>query len=383
MKIKLFAILLGILCFAESANAITHNNGAYSWWGYSTANRDKSDGPVSDFILKGGLDKHSRGTHDDEFAVVAMVARKIVQNGGWFCPYQIQCANDRKKTKTWTLYYRPTSATDSHCAWLCVPPYAGDNCANTAATCDGKNYSKSSMSTGYSMKTSGGRAGSVENEIDGFDDWHDDPERDVILGITQFMANGVFAQPVQITCGRNNWKEVDSYVSNIYASKGGTRKLLCAGGYKANAAGTDCVKDENICKPAAPSNATYCPGGYSGVTYNKDIHDHVVTASCTKFVCKDETTAFPSAGAFTCTPCGDGTGQNGRNTETGVCVQCQTGQTFSKKSNKCVAAHSFSQPDLQYGKGNNKSTPVGEQCWTKITPSEYRECMKVVTSPPQ
>ena len=379
MKTKLFAILLGILCFAESANAIPVVSGARGWWGYSTSNRN-TNGSYNEFVIAGGQGKlpANRGTWDDEYGAVAMVARTIVERGGYFCPVQIQCANTSKKTKTWTVYYEPTGYSGK-CVWLCQPPYTGVNCASTATTCDATNYTKSGKFAGLSMKTTGKGDGSVENSIPGFDEWGNDPEVDIILGITKFMANGVEAQPVRIQCGRNNWNSVDSYIENISAAHG-TKKLLCASGYKANAAGTACEPNTSICTPAgtpapaAPPAPSYC-SGWTNVGYNAANHNQEMDGTCMKFFCKEAGTAFPSAGNFTCAPCGDSL-RNGTDTSNGTCVQCQVGQAFNKTTNKCVTATAFSQPDMQYGKGKTQNnTQVSEQCWTKITPAEYKACM--------
>lgn len=375
MKLRWLAIFFTVLTFAVPANAINVVTAARGWWGYDGGSG--TNGSAGDFILAGGLGKGGQhGTHGDEWAVVGMVANTIVEHGGYFCPYQIQCANKRKKRKTWTMYYHPTGYSRVGCTWLCEPGYGGHNCASqtTVSTCDTKNYGTGSGQkfNGLSLKTSGGDADQKEGEVSGFNQFGSDPEHDVILGIVKYLEHGVIAGPVQIKCGRNNWKDIDSYVESVLAATG-QQKLLCAPGYTANAGGSDCVPiSADLC---ATQGMTFC-SNFDRSKYDSSIHTLEPAGNCAKFFCTDRNKAFPRAGDFTCADCSSGV-KGGASTANGVCVQCQSGEYFDKASNSCKSAAAFSKTDLQYGKGMTKNnTAVDDQCWTLTTPEDYRGCVK-------
>ena len=184
--VTLFLIVFSLSVISD-AGAITVVSGARDWWDYD-GSKDTT-GSAGDFMIAGSLGMNgTHGTYGDEWAIVAMVAQKIVEHGGYFCPYQVQCANTNKKAKTWTMYYYPNGSSSVGCNWLCEPGYSGTNClaqSSTPSGCDNKIYTTASGKKfgGLSLKTSGGSSGQKESEVSGFNQCGSDPESDVLLGI--------------------------------------------------------------------------------------------------------------------------------------------------------------------------------------------------------
>lgn len=347
---------------------------ARGWWNIGTGN--VTGGP-EEFIIDGCIGKNcSHGTYGDEWGAVAMIAVQIVEHGGYFCPYQVQCANKRKKKRTWTVYYRPSGYSKDKCAWLCEPGYSGTNCApaeNIPLACDEKPQKKTSGGrfSGLSLKTWGGDSEGVESEVWGFSQWGSDPECDTLLGIVKYLEHGVIAGAVNVCCGRDNWKGIDSFIGSIGTTQV-SQKLLCAEGYTANAGANDCVPvDADFC---AVQNMSFCQNFDRG-GYDKTIHYLDSSSGCVKYLCSETGTAFPAVGDTTCAPCGTGA-KGGPSPKNGVCVVCQTGQIFDSESGTCVSAAAYSKSDLQYGKAQTKnSISVSKQCWTLTTPEEYTVCV--------
>ncbi|HNY25301.1 MAG TPA: hypothetical protein PKJ33_02010 [Alphaproteobacteria bacterium] len=374
MKNKLIVILLTSLTFALPANAINVLSGARSWWGYSS--RD-SNGSAGDFMIAGSLGMGGiHGTFDDEWAIAGMVAQKIVEHGGYFCPYQIQCENTNRKRHSWTNYYYPNGSGTVGCSWICEPGYGGMNClsqSTSPSVCDTKIYGISAGQKfgGLSLKTSGGSSNGKESEVSGFDQFGDDPESDVLLGILKFGQHGVVVGPVKVTCGRSGWDSAHSYVSAV-GTVAGTQKLLCANGYKANSDSTDCIAiSEDIC---ATQNTKFCDG-FAKTGYSSAIHSLEQSSGCAKFFCTDATKAFAKLNDYSCVDCSVSI-KGGVSKINGLCVQCQTGQYFDKVTSSCKTASAYTKVDLQYGKSKTKNTvsDLTKQCWILVNPSDYKKC---------
>lgn len=375
-KFCIFSWLLGAI-WAMPVDAINVSTGARAWWGYDGGTA--TNGSAGDFIIAGNLGKSGpHGTFDDEWGVVGLVAEKIVEHGGYFCPYQIQCANKRKKKKSWTTYYAPKGFKTSQCAWLCESGYSGVNCLTQTATpsrCD-----KTPMNTGtggkfagLAIKTSGGNSDGKESYITGFNQWGSNPEYDVVLGIVKYLEHGVMAGPVQIKCGRDNWKNIDSFVESVLMATGDI-KLLCAEGYTADANGADCIPvNHDRCET---QEMTFC-AGFDRAKYDSNIHTIESTGGCVKYFCTEPDMAFASNMDTTCVECSTGV-KGGSSTANGTCVKCSTGQYFDKNSNSCKQARAYSKSDLQYGKGQTKNTQsdFNKQCWTYVMPEEYVACVE-------
>ena len=389
MRKTVLFFIIGLLQI-DVACAININTDARAWWGYNgQESYSYGNSGAKEFVIAGGLRKSGpHGTHGDEWAIVAMVAEQIVEHGGLFCPYQIQCANKRKKQKAWTMYYEPVGFTHDKCIWLCESGYTGTNCMKRET--DPTYCDKTSMHTraggkftGLSVKTYGGDDGQKENKITGFHQYGRE-EHDVVLGIVQFLEHGVKAAPVHIGCGRDNWKDVDSFVEVIDLAPG-VEKLLCAEGYTAADNGVDCVEiNKDVCEV---QDLNFC-ANFDKTKYNSAMH-YLETSyrenagpfhrklGCTKYFCTEPNTAFTSTTDTTCAPCSTGV-KGGTNIENGTCVKCATGEYFDEESNKCQSAHAYSKTEMQYGKGKTRQSnaKLNDQCWTKVVPDEYKECVE-------
>lgn len=347
------------------------------------ANEPGTNGHAGGFILAGCLGKScTHGTHSDEWGVVGMIANTIVEHGAYFCPYQLQCANRRGKKSSWTVYYYPTGFSRSKCAWLCQPGYSGPNCMpNQGAprACDTATHKSTAGGkfSGLSLRTSGGDSEGRESEIHGFAQYGTDPECDEVLGIVEYLDHGVMAMPVVACCGRDKWKSIDSFVNSLDRVNV-PPVLLCAEGYTANSAGTDCVPiSAEFC---AAQNMNFCQA-FPREGFKADEHYIDTSSGCVKYFCSKDGFAFTSASDTTCVRCSESV-RGGQSAENGLCVQCSVGQAFDSKSGSCVSAAGYTSVDLQYGKGKtrNSSNSLESQCWTKTTADEYVECIKGVST---
>ncbi len=120
-----------------------------------------------DFVIGGCIGKNcSHGTWGDEYAVIGVVAQQIVEHGGYFCPYQLQCAH-YIGARNLDLFIPVHSGNwTDRCAWLCESGYSGANCmpaAQAPAYCDTTSYmpNKDGKYSGLKLKTYGERNGYI------------------------------------------------------------------------------------------------------------------------------------------------------------------------------------------------------------------------------
>ncbi len=388
MKKYLYASVFYATLGTSAGWAINHvDSNMATAWGYSGQKDVNSMGSAGEFIIDGSLGFVSKGSYGDEGAIVAVVAEQITEHGGFFCPYQIQCANARKNHWSWTLYHRPNGWQDSKCVWLCEKGYSGPGCEKmfSVETTDVGDVI-SSLRSGITKKTSGGRISNYESNIYGFNTWNyywyagvwnDHGEQDIILGAVKFLKNGILAAPVQVGCQWDGWKGIDSWVQRADLVSN-TRKLLCKQGYLPNDTNTDCVPA--TAEAIEDINPVFC-GNFPESGYNSSLHvkRKDKERNCYIYVCRDQTKAFPAAGKTDeCQDCATSI-KGGPNPNDGTCVVCnQTGQYFDVKTGVCKTAIGYSHLDLQYGKSRNKvsyKNNVDGQCWAKTSPDEYKECV--------
>lgn len=375
--LKKAIVLSVVVSITIPAYSIGYTENGQSWWGISDPYA--TNGSPGSFIVAGCIGRNcEHGTHGDEWAVVGIVASQIVEHGGYFCPYQIQCWNHKRESRTYTNYYRAhvEGAWLAKCAWLCEPGYGGVNCMpqDSAAYCDNTRYDRSEGGkyAGVYLKNWGGYDGECENEVFGFHAWMKAKrwERDLILGVVRFLDHGVVAAPVQISCEVWGKKSI-SWVGNVLRGQG-REKILCATGYKLNSAGNDCVPiDLQMC---GIDSMKTCPN-FPKEAYDSSKHVLQESNGCAKYLCNDPDKAFPAAGNFDCTECGPGI-KGGPNPENGVCIQCKSGEYFDKNTAKCKPARALTKSDMLYGKDKGKNTTVlKEQCWPLASPEEFKKCV--------
>ena len=316
----------------------------------------------------------NRGTEGDEGATLVMLARKIVDNGAYFCVTQLQGAN-KNKGDAWTVYYEPSGGT-TECVWLCKAGYSGDGCTQTSvASCDSTPLLRSSFD-GYKIETK--RSVNIEDTIPRFLKGiykncgvHKEQEHDMVLAITDWTksGHGAFAGPVIFRAERSGWKDMVSTVTLRKASASPT--LLCKHGYQPNSDATDCTEaDSTLC-----AMNDLCDG-WSNNEFDKASHVLKSINGCYQYRCL-QGFAFQSEGSRTCVEC-TGDARVGIPYNTGVCVKCQKGDVFDEdnsSNNYCSGAGTLTVQDLVYGRGKNQTTKWEEQCWLIVEPEEYRKCL--------
>ena len=376
-KFLLFSLLLLITVFNYNpAYSIGVDSSMRNAWGYASVETG-----FGEFVIAGSGGKASQGscTYGDEGCIVSVIAEVIVEHGGYFCPYQLQCANKNKKEGSWTTYYMPSGFSRSKCVWLCEDGYYGDRCnqrIDSAFVCDLSSFKDrvNGKFKSISTKEGGGSADQVESNIIGFAQWVNasKDECDVVLGVTNFLEHGVIAAPVRVCCGREGWKDMNSFINTV--NRIGTEKLLCAPGYKVNEAKTDCeLIDFQSC---SIDNLTACDN-FDKEKYDKENHYLEMTDNnCVKFFCSKPGTAFSEKGNYTCETCSTGV-KGGANPDTGVCQECETGYYFDESTKSCQKALMYSKTDLMYGKNETRNTTnLYQQCWIEFEPEAYINCVE-------
>lgn len=384
MKLKKIAAVIVPFCISQTSAMATSDSTAYwSAWGYT--GDQNSQGSVGEFILDGCLGKSCRKSSftnsiNDEGAIAVVIAEQINEHGGYFCPYQLQCRNARKNKYTWTEYFYPNGFSRSRCAWLCEKGYSGAGCLKQVNVIENSSNVISNLKSGISINTWGQYMTNYESNIAGFKTWQywwtskDSGEHNVVLGVVQFLKNGVIAAPVNVRCKWEDWKDINSYVDTASLATTTGKKLLCKEGYTPNDSNTDCVKATADMLPPV-----YC-SDFPASKFNSSLHRMVKneSANCWVYFCKDPDKAFPSAGDITnCTDCSSSV-RGGSSMRDGTCVKCRVGEYFDAQSDSCKPASAYSKTELQYGKGKtkNNNTNLDNQCWTKVNPEEYAECVK-------
>lgn len=379
----LFSVFLVLVAGPAFAKGKEANNMLDSWGGaamsYCSAH-NIDDACIGNSLggcknWNNGARSPNRGTADDEMATLMLVARDINENGAKFCVTQVQGAN-KNKGNAWTVYYNP-AGNITKCFWLCKDGHSGDGCGGgVATTCDSGTILKKDFAT-YKLATSSS-APSVEGEIAMFH-WdhnkgcgvHKKQEHDMILAVSGWTpsGHGAFVRPTVVRAERSGWKDMVSTATMWFA---GTPTLLCKTGYKPNGGQTDC---EPINKTECDKNSL-CPSWADG---GFDATKHVLKDKdgCFEYRCSAAGTAFASTTDRSCVEC---TGDNrvGVPDSTGVCVKCQVGKIFDNNypsSGYCRDAAEYSTNALSFGTGNNRNTELNRQCWTKIEPDEYKDCV--------
>ena len=369
-------------------------------WYYKTGTIANYNFFIDDLVIAGGIyndgerfngatvseRESTRGTKPDEHGIVLFMAKDIVENGGYFCPYQLQCSNTSNTKRTWTQYYEPKNFLDSQCVWLCKDGYYGNKCEEMLSDittfnndCDNSDFSKETgMFSELGMNTTISSV-SKEKEITGFDTGNESTgndsgyykEYDVVLAAVKFLDHGIVALPVKIHCGVMNWPENDSFVDSIINNAtNGRGTLLCAQGYKPDGGNLNCVPiDSSAC---GIDSLPFCKG-FDKSKFNESIHYKDIQGDCVKYFCEEPGTAFTSKTDTSCVECSNG----GPDPNNGTCISCNIGQYFDEDDGICKTAVAYSKSDMQYGKGETKNTvPLDEQCWLIATPEEYAECVK-------
>ncbi|MBO5696117.1 MAG: hypothetical protein J6S06_01230 [Alphaproteobacteria bacterium] len=412
MKIKHIAFLsVSLLMSVQAMGATTPvvSDAIKEAWGFA---RQEAGGPWNTVLAggTGGADKDAmdysgvvvQGTdvnkrkNKDERAFVALIARTIVEHGGYFCPTQMQCAQSRDNSKNrtkhaYTTYYNPAGFSDSKCKWLCEKGYTGNGCQPQAySKASQTSPSISGMKTGVSLnKGHADKNPNKEGEVTVFDTWvhaSTKHEADALLGVVAYGEHGLIAAPVAFFCSHNGKVRGSfpvTYVQKI-SRMTGLEKLLCEPGYLPNEHNTDCVVDETDYSIDPETGETFVEqtkwcDGFPGAKYDMEKHFRKEEAGCVKYFCTELGYAFMREGVMDCVECTTDK-KNGIHPDTGVCVHCETGTVFDKESGNCVSAVQISKWDMMYGCGKTRSSyeqkDLYTQCWTMGSPDELIKCVR-------
>ncbi|MBQ4070388.1 MAG: hypothetical protein IJD52_03375 [Alphaproteobacteria bacterium] len=371
------------------SNVKTVTSSLRTKWG---ATSSCTNNQIGDFIRGGGIgySKEFMNTNfwADEGAVIGIIAEQIVEHGGYFCPYQMQCGNLNRHTYSWFEYYFPEGIDGSNCVWLCEKGFSGANCAPQKATLN-EDVSPLSMSFPREIALKKNEADGIYNSslagnINVFSqtknctvgnnktNGKDCGEINIVLGVTKVMENGAMVAPVHVGCQWKDWSGVNSSVHSVRRC-GANEKILCRPGYTPNATETDCVLASQ--DMITVRDLTFCKG-FDPNKYNSKDHVLDQSGDCVRYFCRDNNMTFAAVDDTTCVACAKGA-LGGPNKEDGTCVKCEMGQYFDQDTNSCKTAVAFSKIDMMYGRGMTKNDHkvLDTQCWTLTKPDDYRTCV--------
>ena len=325
------------------------------------------------------------GKNGDEGAIIALVARKIVPHGGYFCLYQMQCGNKWRNRRAWMQYFFPSGKSEADCMWLCEAGYSGTNCGPISATTTAATNELTTVYSSPKLKLSGERSGERAGEVSVFQkDFHtgfrkkahDLAEMNVVLGAVKLTKHGAFVAPVEVACNWQDWSRINSFVrsANTCSTSALTPKLLCREGYLPNPDNTDCIlATEDAIKTYG---VTFC-SNFPRDGYKSEMHTIDSSGSCAKYFCKEFGYAFRSDTDKTCTLC-ETSVIGGASRVDGLCKKCNIGQYLDAETGECRTADAYSKVDMRYGKGRNASSQKAwkNHCWQYVAPSEYKLCVE-------
>lgn len=327
-----------------------------------------------------------------EYPLLMMVAHKINENGAYFCPIQAELHN-----RTNTVFSSPLK--NQTCIWLCREGWTGHECQTSADSFTGacditpflrENYNNTAVNkqnynnnlyqniewqipyfnSSYSVNCNS--AHSLWDAIVG------KREHDILLAINKWLdsGNGAFVRQMIFRVAQKSKTE---YGIVVYPASGSMDILVCKNGYKPNLANNDCEPINPDKCNAAKISTEMCPN-WNATLFDEQQHTWQYNGNCYTFKCTNPNMALMSSQNPTCTQCEQNL-RTGIHPENGTCVQCEMGQMFNESaesSDYCVQATALSRTDLMYGHKNTKNTApakISDQCWTKIDPTEYRECI--------
>ena len=327
-------------------------------WEFGKGHDNSTKLPDMKFWL---MDKIKPENATDEAVVMAYVARKIVDHGGYFCTTQLRSRNigTSKCPKIWTSYQNPDGDVDRTCFWLCEPGYSGEGCkSGKAASADSCNYtklSKDSLTKDANIEYN--QTGDWDrNEVETLMRQNDNQgffvfghgnkkkgnESDVILVAKSFLENGhgIVASPATFTAHGGQWD--DTFYSEWLDCKAGKSNLSLTdvtGGYKT----------KTLCMPGFD-------GDECASTHCQNCDDPLTKFNSTTGSCSDCIENHIRGDDGKCTPCGAG--------ETAVdqkiCLKCK--DTEYILDGACAPRLTVSETQLRL-------------CYPNETPSDYTACM--------
>lgn len=312
--------------------------------------------------------------------IIVNMARKINENGAYFCPTQVELEIYRYGTPRNYAYkvagfrfYEPASSAS--CRWICKDGFTGTECAtNDNGSNPGSTLMKS-LKENVTTRGGSGLDGSVGGTIDVFDygtisEGYQYWVR--VLAILKYLEHGVHVGSVWIY-GQSQFNAGYSYIYKAHTEADGQTYngtanddyILCDEGYKVNAEKTDCELMQSDVVLTA-----WCDGWSEDQFEATEGVQYFVTADgCRKFKCTDTSKGFSSESSRTCEPCANAGGVDAN----GVCQSCPVGQTY--KNGGCVSMRAINKRQMQFGPNGAPVGKSSDACWTKTDLTEYKQCV--------
>ncbi len=358
----------------KKSNEIT-NQWIKSWDDF---NDDLADKFMESWMIGNTHTAGACGT-TDEGAGVAIIATNIFSNGhgAEFCTRQIQAANTG--TEAWIDFYR---TKDYKCNTFCKPGWYGTGCSRqtfSESECDYTDYTSNKfdnikdaasldITNTYCDDTS--KIKTAITPVFHYIYNQDNFAQAYVLGVREIKPHGIIVEVVDIHALKKSNRS--SWIDSVKGSTS-SRRILCATGFKPNADETDCIP-EPPCVSTDEMLNHLCPG-LSKTNFKSTEHslNYDVGRKCYYFRCQNGK-GFRSTIDTECIECEGGV--LAYVNSDGVCAKCIKGQYPNQDKTSCSPVEkNYNQTQMRYGVGG-ESVPVNEQCWTKTSGMEYKQCVK-------
>ncbi len=368
----------------------------------------------------------------------ALIARTIVEHGGYFCETFIRSKRNGNYGQPYTIYYDIPNPT---CLWLCEDGFYGKDCASTTPTKCGEFITKdtkfrittktdnsvpgASFACGthrsegqYCDVDSDEGGGSIEDTIQmlvndvytrcaGVDSYdknkakcYQAQEHDVLLAVNEIkiaedgstnlentLNYSFYVRPLNVRAGMIS---LNSWGWPVVQWVGNPAKILCADGWRLNSEGTACelvppefseiCNLEKLC--ASTPRDKYKEGVHAVIAAPKDAsQEDENVKKITASGCSTKATVFRCAvssqgfKAKNDFECIDCPNPRQGVRYNGVCESCETGYIFDTEQNLCVPAEGLDWTAMRVGVGKADSNELKDQCWVKEEPTKYKQCM--------
>lgn len=321
-----------------------------------------------------------------------MLARLANANGAYFCPTTFLRESSGNGA---SIFAEPTG--NRECRWLCREGWTGYQCNTPTNEYKGACDVWPFLRTNYDDVYGDSAYVNIEWSFHYVrsDAWwgctarsgqRTSSEHDILLAINRFLdsGNGAMVRLMEFSARYDKGKKRPDL--QVYPAQNTSDILLCKPGYKQNAGYTDCEPiNPSECNQAIMSQKM-C-SGWDLSLFNEDIHTAELVGGCYKYRCKQANYAFASAFDHTCIECAKGL-RGGSHPKDGTCVKCDTGRVFNAEdpaNEYCPMALGLTHSDMIWGKDKTKGDyktilEIKQQCWTKTSPAEYRDCVLRIES---
>ncbi len=326
-------------------------------------------------------------------AFTFMLARKVNANGAYFCPTTFLRKSSGNGA---SIFAEPTG--NRECRWLCKEGWTGQECNTPTNEYKGACDVWPFLQTAYDNVAPDPHYVNMEWDFKYVksDAWwwctytggagQSNSEHDIVIAINRFLPSGNGALARQMEVSARYSYIASKYDLQVYPAQNSNDYLLCKPGYKQNAAYTDCEPiNPSECNQAIMSQKM-C-SGWDLSQFDEKIHTAELVGGCYKYKCKQANYTFASVSDHTCIECAKGL-RGGPHPTDGTCVKCDTGRVFNAEDSAneyCPMALGLTHSDMIWGKDKTKGDyktilDIKQQCWTKASPAEYRDCVLRIES---